>query len=60
MKRQMSSTIIRDQALPASGRGQSIRPIDDLYEQYGWNERIFSWTKERTTFGDEVYGVAMS
>lgn len=34
-----------------------IRPMDDLYEQYGWNERIFSWTKERTTFGDEVYGV---
>lgn len=34
-----------------------IRPIDDLYEQYGWNDRIFEWTKERTTFDGKVYGI---
>lgn len=34
-----------------------IRPIDDLYEQYGWNDRIFAWTKDRTTFGGKVYGI---
>ena len=34
-----------------------IRPIDDLYEQYGWDDRIFEWTKERTTFDGKVYGI---
>ena len=34
-----------------------IRPIDDLYEQYGWDEQIFPWTKARTTFDEKVYGI---
>ncbi len=34
-----------------------IRPIDDLYEQYGWNDRIFEWTKARTTFDGQTYGI---
>lgn len=34
-----------------------IRPIDDLYTQYNWDQRIFPWTKARTTFDGKVYGV---
>jgi raffinose/stachyose/melibiose transport system substrate-binding protein len=34
-----------------------IRPIDDLYTQYNWDERIFPWTKARTTFDGKVYGI---
>ena len=34
-----------------------IRPLDDLYTQYNWDQRIFPWTKARTTFDGKVYGV---
>ncbi len=34
-----------------------IRPIDDLYTQYNWDQRIFPWTKARTTFDGKVYGI---
>lgn len=34
-----------------------IRPIDDLYLQYGWEDRIFPWTMDRVTFDGQVYGI---
>jgi raffinose/stachyose/melibiose transport system substrate-binding protein len=34
-----------------------LLPIEDCYEQYGWNERIFSWAKDRTVFDGKTYGI---
>lgn len=38
-------------------RAGLLLPLDDAYTHHGWNERIFEWTKERTTFGEKVYGI---
>jgi raffinose/stachyose/melibiose transport system substrate-binding protein len=34
-----------------------IQPLDDAYAQYGWDDRIYSWTKARSTYDGQVYGV---
>ncbi len=34
-----------------------LLPLDDAYAANGWNERIFSWTKDRVTFDGKVYGI---
>jgi raffinose/stachyose/melibiose transport system substrate-binding protein len=38
-------------------RAGLLLPLDDAYNEFGWNDRIFGWTKERTSFGDRVYGI---
>jgi raffinose/stachyose/melibiose transport system substrate-binding protein len=39
-------------------RAGLLLPLDQAYEQYGWNERILPWTKERTRFDGQTYGIA--
>ena len=39
-------------------RAGLLLPLDEAYEQYGWNDRILPWTKERTRFGGQTYGIA--
>ena len=34
-----------------------LLPLDEAYAQYGWNERIFHWAKDRTVFGGKTYGI---
>jgi len=34
-----------------------LLPLDDAYADKGWNDRIFSWTKERVTFDGKAYGI---
>lgn len=34
-----------------------LLPLDDAYEQYGWNDRFFPIAKERTTFDGTAYGI---
>lgn len=34
-----------------------LLPLTDVYEQQGW-DHIFEWTKSRTTFDGEVYGIS--
>jgi len=34
-----------------------LLPLDDYYNQYKWDDRIFTWTKARTTFDGKVYGI---
>lgn len=34
-----------------------LLPVDDAYEQYGWNERLFPIAKQRTTFNGTTYGI---
>lgn len=34
-----------------------LLPLDDAYASNGWNERIYSWTKDRVTFGGKAYGI---
>jgi raffinose/stachyose/melibiose transport system substrate-binding protein len=38
-------------------RAGLLLPLDDAYTQYGWNERIFSWAKDRTAFDGTTYGI---
>jgi raffinose/stachyose/melibiose transport system substrate-binding protein len=35
-----------------------LRPLDDAYKSYGWDKRIFPWTRERATFDGKTYGIA--
>ncbi len=34
-----------------------LLPLDDAYADKGWNDRIFSWTKDRVTFDGKAYGI---
>lgn len=34
-----------------------LLPLDDAYEQFGWNERLFPIAKQRTTFDGKAYGI---
>jgi raffinose/stachyose/melibiose transport system substrate-binding protein len=34
-----------------------LLPLTDAYTEQSW-EHIFEWTKARTTFGDDVYGIS--
>ncbi len=34
-----------------------LLPLDDVYAQNGWNERLFPIAKQRTTFGGKAYGI---
>jgi len=34
-----------------------LLPLDEYYQQYNWDSRIFTWTKARTTFDGKVYGI---
>jgi raffinose/stachyose/melibiose transport system substrate-binding protein len=34
-----------------------VYDLTDVYEQMGWNDKIFSWTKERCTYDGKTYGV---
>ncbi len=34
-----------------------LAPLDNYYTQFNWDERIFTWTKARTTFDGKVYGI---
>jgi raffinose/stachyose/melibiose transport system substrate-binding protein len=34
-----------------------LLPLDDAYASQGWNDYIYPWTKERTTFDGKVYGI---
>ncbi len=38
-------------------RAGLLMPLDNYYTQYKWDERIFKWTKARTTFDGKVYGI---
>jgi raffinose/stachyose/melibiose transport system substrate-binding protein len=38
-------------------RSGLILPLDSYYDLHGWNDRIFQWTKARTTFDGKVYGI---
>ncbi len=38
-------------------RAGLLLPLDEAYAEYGWNDRILPWTKERTTFDGETYGI---
>lgn len=34
-----------------------LLPLDDAYAEKGWDDRIFSWTKDRVTFDGKAYGI---
>jgi raffinose/stachyose/melibiose transport system substrate-binding protein len=34
-----------------------LLPLDDAYEANNWNDRIYSWTKDRVTFDGKTYGI---
>lgn len=38
-------------------RAGLLLPLENYYKQFGWDDRIFEWTKERTTYGGRVYGI---
>jgi raffinose/stachyose/melibiose transport system substrate-binding protein len=35
-----------------------LLPLDDAYAKYGWDKRIYPWTRDRGTFDGKSYGVA--
>jgi raffinose/stachyose/melibiose transport system substrate-binding protein len=35
-----------------------LMPLDDAYAEKGWDQRIYPWTRERSTFDGKSYGVA--
>lgn len=35
-----------------------LLPLEDIYRERGWDQRIYPWTLERSTFNGHVYGVA--
>ena len=39
-------------------KGELLMPLDEFYEEYDWNEKIFPWSKPFTTLGGNTYGVA--
>ncbi len=34
-----------------------ILPLDEAYDEYKWNGRVFDWAKRRATYGDHVYAL---
>lgn len=34
-----------------------LMPLDNYYTEFRWDERIFTWTKDRTRFDGKVYGI---
>ncbi len=34
-----------------------LLPLDDAYKSYGWDKRIYQWTRDRTTFDGKSYGI---
>jgi raffinose/stachyose/melibiose transport system substrate-binding protein len=34
-----------------------LLPLDDAFKSYGWDKRIFPWTRDRTTFDGKTYGI---
>ncbi len=34
-----------------------IMPMDKYYDKFNWDDRIYSWTKDRVTFDGKVYGI---
>ncbi|MEM1996406.1 MAG: extracellular solute-binding protein [Thermoplasmatales archaeon] len=38
-------------------RAGLVRDLSEDYEQRGWNQRFFQWTKERCSYDGRVYGV---
>lgn len=34
-----------------------LLPLDEAYRSQGWNDTIFEWTKDRTNFDGQVYGI---
>lgn len=35
-----------------------LMPLEDIYVERGWDQRIYPWTLDRSTFNGHVYGVA--
>jgi raffinose/stachyose/melibiose transport system substrate-binding protein len=35
-----------------------LMPLDDAYLEYGWDQRIYPWTRDRSKFDGKTYGVA--
>ncbi len=35
-----------------------LMPLEDIYVERGWDQRIYPWTLARSTFNGHVYGVA--
>ncbi len=35
-----------------------LMPLDDAYAEYGWDQRIYDWTRQRAVFDGKSYGVA--
>ncbi|MEN6480199.1 MAG: extracellular solute-binding protein, partial [Anaerolineales bacterium] len=38
-------------------RAGLLLPIDDAYEEYGWNDKVIAWAKDRTAFDGKTYGI---
>jgi raffinose/stachyose/melibiose transport system substrate-binding protein len=38
-------------------RAGLLLPLDDAYEKYGWDERMFDIARERTSFDGKSYGI---
>jgi raffinose/stachyose/melibiose transport system substrate-binding protein len=34
-----------------------LLPLDEVYKEKGWNDRIFGWTRDRVTFDGKTYGI---
>ncbi len=34
-----------------------LLPLDDAYKSYGWDKRIYPWTRSRVTFEGKTYGI---
>ena len=34
-----------------------LTPLDDYAKEYGWDERIFQWARDRTTLDGSLYGL---
>jgi raffinose/stachyose/melibiose transport system substrate-binding protein len=39
-------------------RAGLLLALDDAYKSYGWDTRIFPWTRERAAFDGKSYGIA--
>ena len=35
-----------------------LLPLDDAYQSYGWNKRLFGWTKAQASYDGKTYGIA--
>jgi raffinose/stachyose/melibiose transport system substrate-binding protein len=39
-------------------RAGLLLPLDAAYKSYGWDKRIYPWTRERASFDGKSYGIA--